>query len=489
MLGLPQPKENVPWNMNIEKYSINLMWINKKLIKGQTYIDNSKTISELKKKLLDPALKWAKANPNAAVNIWYDGVHTEEEAIKHTQDALLSMNTKEFSGITIRLRDIREIPIVRDNLDVFSDFLPLYFRIDLLKAIIIVDAIERECNDAAIFSDLEVGDLRPNGDRMNKEELFSPLTEVSARFAKSGLILNKNSGYIENQFIQLYNNPKMIFAIKHAVINVNLTRAISALNFKCEAQLMQEDYVQSLARAVYPSIQQDVFAYYEAITNPEYQLLVRPDIVGKGTRHDTWLPYNPNEHGYTAFGLQCFFRTRGAIIFQDGEYISVSTVFNLPKIDFCSGAGRKVDVRRGKDHYDFPTDLPDAERIPKPPVSNDGVYRCKLWESPWVFSTQLNGAKESSVIDAADMLLILKHCDMILNNIIPSIKESKSRDLVLEYLSESDTIYKQYKQSVLNNSSFLTAKDKLPVIFSFAPQNAAFIATTTPTVPPTLGPL
>lgn len=491
MVRLSKTTQDMPWARNIKKYSINLMWINKSLMEDQTYINHSKTTNELKEQLLEPALKWAKANLQATITIWYDGLYTTQEAVKRTQDVLHSLQTQELSNTAILLKDIRSIPVVKDNPDVFSDSLPVYFRIDLLKVIIIVDAIEREFNDAAIFSDLEVGDCRPNKDRMNKDELFSaiPFTEDSARLVTAGLILNNDSGYNENQFIQLYNNPVMIFAIKHAVINVNLKRAITALNFKHKEDWMLEDSIRALSRCVFSSTQEDVFAYYQAITNPNYELLVRADIVEKGSEQDTWLPYNPDEHGYSPFGLYCFGRC-GAVIFdKNDKTIKPKTVFKLPDVGSCHDAAREVNVRRGGDHYSVFTTIPPK----RPAISCDGLYRCYLMETGWVLRKPLISEK-NSFIDSlvVDPYTIFEHYAKLLNSIFLI---GNPITLVLEYLNIPETILdwlnKQKKlnteklhtpvasTTVMTEINAKTTGNNPPLIFSSPPAHTAFTTTST----------
>ena len=84
---------------------------------------------------------------------------------------------------------------MKQNIDAFSDQIPVYFRIDLLKCIIVIDAIERDSQDAAIFADLEVGDGREH--RMSKEELFPSNRDPQ----RSGFFMNTNGGRIEGEAI------------------------------------------------------------------------------------------------------------------------------------------------------------------------------------------------------------------------------------------------------------------------------------------------
>ena len=211
------------YSASIDEYSINLMWINKVLNIQQKYISSAKDKNNLHRNLLAPVIKWAIANKDAEVNLWYDSVHTTVEAVDETKKELDILTSKQSIN-NIYLRNIRDIPIISINKDAFSDQTPIYYRVDILKAIIIVFSIENENKDVAIFTDLEVGNRRPNKDRMGKDELFDSAT--MKKLEKYGLIHN----YIENQFLQLKNNELMIKSIKHAIINANLMRAEFILN-------------------------------------------------------------------------------------------------------------------------------------------------------------------------------------------------------------------------------------------------------------------
>lgn len=157
------------------------MWINRFMYCKPNFICNTQRIEDFTDLILSPVIKWAQANPSAEVNLWYDSATVNKQALKNTNEALRleldKIKAKQNIEVeNIQLRDIRTTLIVQDNPDIFTDQLPLYFRIDLLKLIIIVNSIENENFDAAIFSDLEVGDLRKKGDRMNKSELFDTQT-------------------------------------------------------------------------------------------------------------------------------------------------------------------------------------------------------------------------------------------------------------------------------------------------------------------------
>lgn len=211
--------------IDLSKYCINLMWINAEKNKDSTFIANGKTESTFKTDIITPVIEWAKANPEATINLWYDSAHTTENAIKKTNDSLKDQLEK-AGVLNVKMRDVRDIPCVKNNPDIFTEGIPIYFRVDLLKLIVLLHAIADENADSAIFSDLEVGDLRPSKDRMNKEELFTP--EVRDGLNRIGLVTNKNDIRRENQFLYLYKNPFILDAVRLS-INTNFSRVMKYL--------------------------------------------------------------------------------------------------------------------------------------------------------------------------------------------------------------------------------------------------------------------
>jgi hypothetical protein len=346
-------------------YSINLMWINKTLNPSQKYLLSAKDDDDLKEKLLNPVIKWAVSNPTAEVNLWYDSVFVNENALRSTED-ILKAQLKEKGLQNVSLRDVREIPIVEANPDAFSDHTPVYYRVDMLKPIIIVHSIESEKKDAAIFSDLEVGDRRPNQDRMGKDELFKP--SVMKKLSTAGLVLNKSHFRNENQFLQLVNNPRMISAIKHVIINANLLRAETALNHP-----EKKYFIPALNRPVYPSTQQEVFYYYYDLIASEKVIKVRPDVIGEGSKMDPWVDYDPEKHGYLPLGNIRSSRSETPLVLYNGELMGRSQVIKGLSLDYETiGPARNVHVRNGNDH---PPSLSEFQ----PPLEGK-IYRVQFWK-------------------------------------------------------------------------------------------------------------
>ncbi len=277
----------------VDKYSINLMWINRSFNPEQTYIRLAKDENELIQKLILPVCKWAKMNPEADVILWYDGAMVDAASVARTK-IVLDNQLKEWGNAKAQLRDLREIPVFAANPDAFSDRTPVYLRIDLLKFVIVLDSIERKGTDAAIFADLEIGDLREDGLRMGKDELFNP--EVISQLNDLGLVIGNG---LENQFIQVINNERITEAIKHVIINVNLARMQAALNYVGPRKFW---VMQELWKGAFHSTREDVWRYIQAKSTGRVR--VCPSI-GKCDRSEL-VDWNPKIHGYSQWGLYFF---------------------------------------------------------------------------------------------------------------------------------------------------------------------------------------
>lgn len=360
--------------LNIEAYSINLAWINRTLDPQQPYLYPGKDQRILIDMLLSPVMKWAEANPDADVNLWYDSEQSTYHAVRNTR-AVLEQQLGERNLRNVFLKDVREIAIVKDNPDTFSDQIPVYFRIDLLKAIVIVHSIEHDKRDAAIFSDLEVGDLRKDHDRMAKDELFNSPSMKALK--ESGLIMNRGvTTFVENQFLQLINSPQMLSSIKHSVVNAGLMRIEFALNHSSDEKKIL--LLVNLGESVFKSLSGDAFKYF-CLLESGGSIKVRPDVLGLGEKTDPWLDYTPEKHGYTPFGNMVAYNDfRGVILktddLQQSEPRYEFFEYFLKK-DLCRIQSRNVDVRRGNSHATYPRDL-----VYRPPAASGSVYHVSYWK-------------------------------------------------------------------------------------------------------------
>ena len=354
---------------DIHRYSINLLWINRTLVDGQRFLSPAQSEEELNERLLRPVLGWAVANPEARVCLWYDSAFATQESVPATL-RVLQDQMKRSRVSNVALRCIRSIGIVAANPDCFSDQLPLYYRVDILKPIILVNAIESEGDDAAIFSDLEVGDLRPGRTRMGRAELFSPA--VMDGLQTHGLLLNRVCGRSENQFLQMVRDDRMIRAIKDALVNVNLLRAVTGLNSHIDPN------ISSLVTAPFMSTLQDVFYYYQG-TATGSSIKVNPCVINRGRSTDPWIDFDPRVHGHAPFGLT--FSPRQPIGLEPdpenpGGWLEVNNMLRFPDhVGLNLGHSREVNVRNGNAHSYLV-----AERVARTPADGGDLFCCTLWE-------------------------------------------------------------------------------------------------------------
>lgn len=346
-------------------YSINLMWINSALDASSHYIVQNADKDAVINKILTPVIKWKKANPEAEINLWYDGHFTSIEALQNTKtlmDTLLNTSEQNILFKDIQFRDIREISAVKNNPDVFSSNFPFYFLVDLLKLIVCLHCVESLSNESAVFSDLEIGDKRENKDRMSKEELFNE--DVMERLNNIGVL---NGPSHENQFFQVLNKPETITALKH-IINANLYRAVTALNYKSASD--RKYAMESLSVLVFNSARYDLFHYLL------YKIKVKPQLVGEDGVEE--IDYNPLKHGYIPFA-NFYNRIKNIPYIKiKNDFVAreeLTTFPNMLKIGEPAYCGRSdLEVRIGHDHQFW---FDDSKTIPATDGSTE--YKCTFW--------------------------------------------------------------------------------------------------------------
>lgn len=344
-------------------YSINLMWINKTLDPSKPYIAGKyNRESEIINDVLAKAVKWKQANPDAKVTIWYDSEYTTPQAIA---------NTRKLLDTNINLRDIREISAVKDNPDVFSDHVPVYFRVDLMKLLLCVHDIETEHQQCSIFSDLEVGDQRKDQGRMKKHELFND--QAMKTLMKYGILFNDDRGHIENQFIQLFNKPETIQAVK-LFINVILAHADDCLNREGDERT-KKYALCNLGSVPFSCISRQLTYYLgsdlgRGVKINELVLNGKAFDINKDT--PKWVKYDPQKHGIDVF---CNRLASGQLYLFNGqktipeefciEYDALRTPAELCRTD--------MNTRPGNSHYDTFNDL-----IMRPPTDGSDIYKVYL---------------------------------------------------------------------------------------------------------------
>ncbi len=125
----------------------------------------------------------------------------------------------------IALKDIRDLHYVRKYSDIFSDKIPVYFRVDLARAIIAYQTLKQSPDTYFVYSDFDVKPL-------NKSELFDQQTLRTLN--KYKYVMAEKGSYkfrYENSFQMFAYEPLLAKSIKEILIKANVTRAQSYLEF------------------------------------------------------------------------------------------------------------------------------------------------------------------------------------------------------------------------------------------------------------------
>ncbi len=344
-----QSKKNV-FKEGINTYAINLLWLNREKKADQKYIHRADTSEELIDEFFRPVVKWAKSNPEADINIWYDSNNNNEQALVSTQSVL--DKTLATSSLTnVKLRDIREIAFVKANEFLFDDGMPIYYRVDILKLITSLHTLQFEAKDAVVFSDLDVGDYtdRVNSIRMNKSGLFDVAT--------MNIIEEFGSVSTDNQFLQFVNDEAAVTALRHIINSSSFIGSNAAnIDFYTDDKnhdLLSKKYIMPVLFNI-PFMQTTIwfarfYQYAKDDNKGDCKIKVKASFLGLGTE-DELLDYNPDTHGYAPMGnwLHKYNRYLGFIVDYDTKLLSKKLVFQD-----CPHEGyyiRKTDTHQGSDH-------------------------------------------------------------------------------------------------------------------------------------------
>lgn len=264
-------------------YSINVMWINKILDERRLYICPAENKDEAYKNLLNTVLGWASLNPESIVNIWFDSQMTTEEAVRKTSQLIEEMKVKNPNIAPVVLRDIRELPDVYNNADIFSHpEIPVYFRADLVRVIAALALLsEKVTNSYFVYADLDVKPL-------SQGDLFDDITQEN--LGKVGFVMAHDVSLGFENLFQIISNHKenLLHAMKQLIIELNIERAKYAVSKNTERAF------NKLQQIVYDSYKH-MFKYFLHLDGYGELSFIELD--------DTKIPYDINIHGLTPFGL------------------------------------------------------------------------------------------------------------------------------------------------------------------------------------------
>lgn len=162
--------------------------------------------SRIKKTYSYKIARWAEANPNAQINLWFDSALVTEKALRNTFE-MMKLIAKS-RGVNIRLRDIRVMPNITGEIKKsLHPGTQLYYRVDMLKVLIADYMISsEEKSKYCVVSDFDVEPMTP-------EQLFDDRTLTY--LSSNGYVFNRvGVSNFENSFF-IFDKEKNGLQRKH----------------------------------------------------------------------------------------------------------------------------------------------------------------------------------------------------------------------------------------------------------------------------------
>jgi hypothetical protein len=170
----------------------------------------------LKKTFTYKITKWADLHPGAQINLWYDSALVTQKAQQKTFEMM--KNISQSRGVNLQLRDVRQLPSIKGEIEhSLHPGTPVYYRVDLLKALIADHMISspEETAKYCVVSDI---DIEP----MSKEQIFDQRTLDF--LSSQGYVFNRYSAAVnlENSFF-IFNKMKEGLKDIHRKTVINAT--------------------------------------------------------------------------------------------------------------------------------------------------------------------------------------------------------------------------------------------------------------------------
>jgi len=147
--------------------------------------------------------KWANANPDVQINLWYDSALVTRKAQQKTLEMMKGISKSK--NVALRLRDIRFLPNIKGEIEnSFHPGTPLFYRVDIIKALIGDYMISSPQENAkyCVFCDM---DIEP----MTSQQIFDQRT--LDYLSSNGYVFNRvyYCGWLcfENSFF-IFNKEK-----------------------------------------------------------------------------------------------------------------------------------------------------------------------------------------------------------------------------------------------------------------------------------------
>lgn len=274
--------------------TINLMWINRISNPEQLYIYPSKNENDLYENFLNHIFKWAAVSKGSIVNVWYDSALISAIAVDNTSRLIEAYMHECPEVAPIVLRDIRTITKVIQHQDIFTEKIPVFFRVDLLRLIIALHILANYETNCFVYADLDMEPL--SQEQIFDEKTWQNLQAYGIVMAVNPCGLGPNS--FENGFQIISNhNLHLLEAIDWAIIEVNIHRAQRALVGKLFIPYERHCPMHHLVEVIYKSYYAmwDYFCFLEGWGKLYHR--------GSYTGYDYDKVYDKETDGLKPFGI------------------------------------------------------------------------------------------------------------------------------------------------------------------------------------------
>jgi hypothetical protein len=240
--SMEKQKQEGPWSfIPFNKFkqegptTLNFLWIN---LKKTKYFAEYRG-QEHTKGCIESICHWLNQK-QIKLNFWYDPemIENHKQVCEEFFDAIIQCIGKEKVQ-NLTLCSIRDLPLVQGNVDVFSDKIPCYFRVDLLKLIIAFEELMSNKTMCFILGDIDIKhfDLQSV---INNDDVLYFLNYY-------GIVMGRKSGLgFENGFQIIIKDSDCLQAIKEMLIDKAIQKArqhLGQANNQNYKEKLEPDYV------------------------------------------------------------------------------------------------------------------------------------------------------------------------------------------------------------------------------------------------------
>lgn len=217
------------------QYGINLMWINSKYDDDQKYFcATSKNEEDYKNNCIDPITSWLmKTSPDAPVRVWYDSALTPKQLVNDAVQDIKKKLGNNDAMKKLQFLDVRKIDDILQYPKVFSEKLPVYFRSDLLRAIVADYLARHYPHEYIVYADFNIPAL-------SRDQLFDQKTLENIK--KFGFVMAKNAAFDQENF---YENAFFIIDPKNQSLMQAHRKFIIEMNIKRAQEFLKSGYTKN----------------------------------------------------------------------------------------------------------------------------------------------------------------------------------------------------------------------------------------------------